>query len=189
PPRRQARTAAAVRQFPRLTRRASRAATRGALLMATTPRVLLLLAIGSLAAVAAAAEDPWQWLEEIEGERALAWARQQNERSLPVLERDPRFAAMHSEALEILTSKARIAYGSIHNGVVYNFWQDDEHVRGLWRRADVASYRAGKPKWEVLIDFDALAREEKENWVHGDINCLSPEYRHCMVEMSYGGKD
>jgi prolyl oligopeptidase len=157
--------------------------------MAILPRAVFLLALGSIAAIAAADDDPWIWLEEIEGERALAWAREQNERSLPVLESHPLFPAMHAEALEILTSKARIAYGAIHNGAVYNFWQDDEHVRGLWRRADVASYRSGNPKWEVLIDFDALARDENENWVHGDITCLSPEYRHCMVEMSYGGKD
>jgi prolyl oligopeptidase len=135
------------------------------------------------------AADPFLWLEEIEGTRALDWARAENARSLPVLEGDPRFAAMRAEAQAILTSPARIPTGSIHAGAVYNFWQDETHVRGVWRRASVASYRDGKPDWETLIDFDQLARDEGENWIAGDVTCLSPEYRHCLVELSRGGGD
>ncbi|MEO1252068.1 MAG: prolyl oligopeptidase family serine peptidase, partial [Pseudomonadota bacterium] len=86
-------------------------------------------------------------------------------------------------------SSERLALGEIHNGAVYNFWQGDQHVRGLWRRASVESYRAGEPEWETLIDYDALAAEEERNWVAGDIECLAPEYRHCMIELSDGGKD
>lgn len=134
-------------------------------------------------------EDPYLWLEEIEGQKALDWVRAENARSLPLLESDPRFAPMKAEALEILTSKARIPYGSIRAGYVYNFWQDETAVRGVWRRADVASYRAGAPKWETLIDFDALAKKEGENWVRGALSCLAPEWRRCMVGMSKGGTD
>jgi prolyl oligopeptidase len=139
--------------------------------------------------MAQVADDPYTWLEEIEGARALDWARAENARSLPILEGDPRFAAMREEARAILTSPARIPVGSIHHGAVYNFWQDDVHVRGLWRRASVESYRKGAPEWETLIDFDRLARDEGENWVSGNFVCLSPEYRRCMVEMSRGGSD
>ena len=133
--------------------------------------------------------DPYTWLEEIEGQRALDWARAENARSLPVLERDPRFATMRGEARAILTSPSRIPVGSIHAGHVYNFWQDDVHVRGLWRRAPVEGYLGGTPRWEALLDFDRLARDEGENWVAGDFHCMAPEYRHCMVEMSRGGGD
>jgi prolyl oligopeptidase len=133
--------------------------------------------------------DEFQWLEEIEGKKQLDWVRGENARSLAELEADPRYAGMYEDALSILTSKSRIPYGSIHNGKVYNFWQDETAVRGLWRRASVESYRAGAPGWETLVDFDQLAKDENENWIHGDIACLAPEYRHCMVEMSYGGKD
>ena len=133
--------------------------------------------------------DPFGWLEEIEGAKALDWARAENARTLPVLEGDPRFAQMRAEARSILTSPTRIPTGSIHNGAVYNFWQDDMHVRGVWRRASVASYRTGKPAWETLIDFDQLAKDEGENWINGQVACLSPEYRLCMVEMSRGGSD
>ncbi|PQA88033.1 prolyl oligopeptidase family serine peptidase [Hyphococcus luteus] len=134
-------------------------------------------------------DDPYQWLENIEGEKALDWVRAQNARSQEALEADPRFAPMYEEALSVLTSKARLALGSIHNGYVYNFWQDDEHVRGVWRRASVESYRAGAPEWETLVDVDALAEEEDRNWVWGGVDCLSPDYTHCMVELSDGGSD
>ena len=135
------------------------------------------------------AGDPYTWLEEIEGARALDWARAENARSLAILESDPRFEPMRAEARAILTSPARIPIGAIHHGAVYNFWQDDVHVRGLWRRASVASYRKGAPAWETLIDFDRVAREEGENWISGQFVCLSPEYRRCMVELSRGGGD
>jgi prolyl oligopeptidase len=133
--------------------------------------------------------DPYTWLEDIEGRRALDWARAENARSVPVLEQDPRFAAMRAEARAILTSRSRIPVGSIHAGHVYNFWQDDVHVRGLWRRATVDSYVSGTPRWETLVDFDRLAKDEGENWVAGEFHCLSPEYRHCMIELSRGGGD
>ncbi len=146
-------------------------------------------ACGEKAPQEQAGDDPYLWLEAVEGEEALQWVRAQNERSLGELEADPRFEALYGEALSVLTSEARIALGSIHNGRVYNFWQDDEHVRGVWRRADTASYRAGSPAWETVIDFDALAEAEGENWIRGSTACLGPAYVHCMVEMSIGGKD
>ncbi len=149
----------------------------------------LWMAAMGMATSATAEDDPYLWLEDVEGEKALSWVRAQNEASLGALESDPRFEALYNEALTVLTSDARLPLGQIRNGFVYNFWQDETHVRGLWRRAAVDGYRAGAPDWETILDFDALAEAEDENWIHGDIVCLTPEYRHCMIEMSYGGKD
>ena len=157
--------------------------------IATSAAVMLLAGAGVGGAAAQDSDDPFLWLEDVEGDAALDWVRARNAESLAELEADPNFAPMYEEAKAILTSTARIPDGQIHNGAVYNFWQDDAHVRGVWRRASVDSYRSGEPEWETLIDFDALAEQEGENWIHGDIACLSPEYRHCMIEMSYGGKD
>ena len=137
----------------------------------------------------ATVDDPYLWLEAVEGEEALEWVRAQNERSLEALQSDPRFDALYQEALSVLTSDARLPLGQVHNGAVYNFWQDDEHVRGIWRRASVESYRNGVPEWETVLDVDALAEAEDENWIRGSTVCLSPDYEHCMVELSYGGKD
>jgi len=134
-------------------------------------------------------DDPHQWLEEIEGAKAIEWVRAQNARSVAVLEAVSAFEALKQDALAILTSQERIPLGQIRNGQVYNFWQDASHVRGLWRRASIASYRSGTPAWEILIDYDALARTEKRNWIRGAVSCLSPEYRHCMIQLSDGGTD
>jgi prolyl oligopeptidase len=149
----------------------------------------LALLLGAAGSSVADDSDPHLWLEEIEGEAALDWVRAQNARSLAVLEAEPAFAALKEDALAILTSEERLALGRIRNGYVYNFWQDAQHVRGLWRRAAVQSYRGGAPRWETLIDYDALARADGRNWIRGSESCLAPEYRHCMIQLSDGGTD
>jgi prolyl oligopeptidase len=146
-------------------------------------------ALIAFTAVADGPDDPYVWLEEIDGPKALEWARMENARSLGILEKDPRFATLREEARTILTSPSRLPLGEIHRGAIYNFWQDETNLRGVWRRASADSYRNGKPEWETLVDFDQLARDENENWVAGGIVCLEPEHRHCMVELSRGGGD
>ncbi len=133
------------------------------------------------------------WLEEVEGDEALAWVRAQNTRSLRELEADPRYEDFRDAALEIATSKDRIPYGSVRDGVVYNFWQDDDHVRGLWRRTPLESYALDEPVWETILDIDALAAAEDANWVFKGANVRrvgdSPGVWRCMVSLSDGGKD
>jgi prolyl oligopeptidase len=133
--------------------------------------------------------DPHLWLEEVEGERALAWARAQNERTLAELQADPRFERFQADARRVLESRDRIADPVLMAGEVYNFWQDDQHVRGLLRRSDWASYRSGAPKWETVLDVDALSAQDGKPWVTGMPDCLGPEYRRCLVTLSNGGKD
>jgi prolyl oligopeptidase len=135
------------------------------------------------------ATDPHRWLEEIEGEKALDWVRAQNTRSRTVLEGDPRFETFKTQALAILTAPDRIPAGTYRGGHVYNFWQDDDHLRGIWRRTTLDSYRKNEPDWETLLDIDKLAEEEGENWVFKGVNCLPPAYDRCLVQLSRGGKD
>jgi len=138
---------------------------------------------------AMAADDPFLWLEEVEGEQALDWARAQNERSLGRLEAHPEFAAIHARNLEILTSEDRIAYPALRGSQVYNFWRDAEHVRGLWRRTTLDGYGKENPPWEVLIDLDQLADAEGRNWVWAGSTCRYPDYDRCLVGLSIGGAD
>ncbi|MEM0986102.1 MAG: prolyl oligopeptidase family serine peptidase [Pseudomonadota bacterium] len=136
--------------------------------------------------------DTYLWLEEVEGDDALAWVRAQNERSLADLQADPRYAGFEAAALDIATSDARIPYGSVRGGKVYNFWQDETNVRGLWRRTPIESYRTDSPDWETVLDFDALAEAEDANWVFKGANCFQPlggGQQHCIVSLSNGGKD
>jgi len=132
------------------------------------------------------------WLEEVEGNEALAWVRKQNERSLEILQADPRYDAFEAAAQEILTSKERIPYGRIRGDFVYNFWQDEHSIRGLWRRSTLASYRTGNPGWETVLDIDRLAEEEGENWVYKGASCYRDDDTgryYCLVSLSEGGKD
>ena len=135
-----------------------------------------------------AANDPYLWLEDVEGERALTWVEQQNAQSLAALEGDPRYAQLYADALAIATNRDRLALGSVREGYLYNFWQDETHVRGIWRRSPLAAYAANAPIWETLLDFDALAAAENANWVFKGVDCLEHSTR-CMVSLSDGGKD
>ena len=133
--------------------------------------------------------DPFLWLEEVHGETPLAWVRGQNERSLNELEGDARFNSFHEQALKIVTSTERIASPVIVGDRVRNFWQDEDHVRGIWREATLSSYIAGAPQWETLLDIDKLAREEDENWVWKGAYGLAPAYDRCIITLSRGGSD
>jgi prolyl oligopeptidase len=130
------------------------------------------------------------YLEEVLGERALTEVRGWNDRSLKRLTSDPRFAKMEADVLAIVNSKDKIPYVSYRKGVVQNFWQDEKHVRGLWRRSTLDSYLSNKTEWETVLDIDALAKAEGKNWVYkGAGSCLWPDYDLCMVTLSDGGKD
>lgn len=133
--------------------------------------------------------DPFTWLEDIEGERALTWARGENDKTLGVLQQDPRYSQFEAQALEILQAKDRIPFVSFRPDGLYNFWQDQEHVRGILRRTNLASYRTAEPKWEPVLDIDAIAKAENANWVYQGANCLPPAERRCLVVLSDGGKD
>ncbi len=134
-------------------------------------------------------EDPYLWLEEVDGREALAWVSDQNEHSLDRLQTDPRYETLREEALAIYEASDRIPYGDYDGGMVHNFWQDEEHVRGIWRRTTLDSYASEEPDWETVLDVDALAEKESENWVYKGRTCLPPEYRRCLVRLSRGGGD
>ncbi len=135
------------------------------------------------------AEDPWLWLEEVQGERALAWARARNAATRERLQAWSEFGATRDALRAILDSRARIPSVARRGQWLYNFWQDAANPRGVLRRATLDEYRRPEPRWETVLDLDALARAEGENWVWGGSNCFGPEYRRCMISLSRGGAD
>lgn len=144
------------------------------------------------AATVAFDPDSHLWLEEVEGTDALAWVNAQNARTLADLEADPRYAGFEAAALDALNSSERIAYGTVRDGLVYNFWQDTVNVRGLWRRTTLASYSTEAPVWETILDFDKLAADEGQNWVYKGADCFRPKdggSLRCIISLSNGGKD
>ncbi|MGI6869436.1 prolyl oligopeptidase family serine peptidase [Amycolatopsis sp. 3B14] len=134
-------------------------------------------------------EDPYLWLEDVTGERALDWVRQRNAESVAELTGGTRFEQLRDEAREVLDADDRIPYIRRRGEYFYNFWQDAAHPRGLWRRTTLDSYRTERPEWEVLLDVDALAEAEGENWVWQGAAVLRPSYRRGLAELSRGGAD
>jgi prolyl oligopeptidase len=142
------------------------------------------------AAPAASSDDPFAYMEEIEGARALDFAKAENARSLPVLEKDARYGDLYSKALAIVTAKDRIPVaGFAGDGSLRNFWQDADHVHGIWRATTLESYRTADPAWDTLLDLDVLSKAENANWVWKGASCLQPEDHLCLINLSNGGKD
>lgn len=135
------------------------------------------------------APDPFAWLEDIHSPKALEWVNNENQRTAARLETDPRYETFRKQALAIFTSKARIPNPGFLGDQIDNLWQDDAHVKGVWRRTTDASYRTADPKWETLIDLDALSKAEGKNWIFKGANCLAPEERLCLIALSNGGGD
>ena len=134
-------------------------------------------------------DDPYLWLEEVEGRLSLEWVEERNRETMAELRSDERYDRFLQQAGELLNAKDRIPYGSIRGKYIYNFWQDAEHVRGILRRTTLVSYRAAEPEWEPVLDVDALAKAENENWVYKGIAWLAPGYERCLIKLSRGGTD
>ncbi|MDX2474096.1 MAG: prolyl oligopeptidase family serine peptidase, partial [Candidatus Krumholzibacteria bacterium] len=151
----------------------------------------LLLILLLLATTAGIAEetDPYLWLEEVDGEKALEWVTERSAKDTAELEAVPEFAAIHDKLLEIFNSTDRIPYPAVYADWFYNFWQDADHVRGIWRRTSFDQYMTETPVWETVIDLDALATAEDENWVWKGASGLFPDYGRFLVSLSRGGGD
>ena len=134
-------------------------------------------------------QDPYLWLEDVQGDRALAWVRERNAETEKLLQAQPGFDDRKRMVREVLDSKEQIPYVVRRGDWFYNFWRDAQNPRGLWRRTTLAEYRKAQPAWDTVIDLDALAKAEKENWVWGGANCLGPDYRLCLLSLSRGGAD
>lgn len=134
-------------------------------------------------------EDPWLWLEDVEGEKPLDWVRERNQVTQQVLESDAGFADLNSDLLAILDSDARIPGVSKNGDYYYNFWRDKTNPRGLWRRTTLDEYRKDQPHWEIVLDLDKLGAAEGENWVWKGASLLRPDYELALVTLSRGGAD
>jgi len=148
------------------------------------------LVIGLAAPVLAAGEsDPYLWLEDVQGQKALDWVKGQNRISTQELEAVPEYRPILKRCLEIFDSRDRIPLPEQEGTWLYNFWQDPEHERGILRRTTLASYRTASPDWETVLDIDALSKADGEQWVYKGRISLPPENRHSMVSLSAGGSD
>ena len=142
------------------------------------------------AASAQAAPDPNLYLEQVDGARALAKVKAWNATTRAALEKQPGFADYRKRALALLSTNEKIAEpDQVIGDKVLNYWQDDQHPRGIWRVSPLAAYASGQPQWRTLIDIDAMSKADAKNWVFKGADCLAPAYNDCLVSLSNGGGD
>ncbi len=150
---------------------------------------ILVVAITMGAQTPSGSDDKYQWLEDVSGERSMAWVKAENERSAKVLESDPRYSELNAVALKVLESPDRLPLPGLNGRDVYNFWQDAEHVIGIMRRTSISDYLTAKPHWRTVLDYDALAAHDNEKWVYHGRTCLYPGNKLCLIDLSAGGED
>src|SRR5881296_3664054 len=134
-------------------------------------------------------DDPFLWLEDVESQRSMEWVNAKNAATIAALTRSPLYQSFYDRIKQILDSKDKIANPEIIGNSLYNFWQDAEHERGIWRRTSWASYATANPAWETVIDVDSLSKAEGVTWSWSGADCFEPEYKRCIVSLSRGGSD
>jgi prolyl oligopeptidase len=149
------------------------------------------VALAQQAAQQSVAEQPdkYTWLEDIYGEKQLAWVKAENQRTANVIEKDPRYATNQAEALKVLDSPERLAFPTFRSGEIYNTWRDADHVRGIIRRTTLDDYKSADPKWQTIVDYDALSKVDNKSWVGKGSICLEPDETTCLLALSVGGED
>src|SRR5215831_8806210 len=133
-------------------------------------------------------DDPYLWLEEVDGERALAWVEGQNAATLARFG-DRRFAADRDALAAIFDRPDNIPLIARRGRRVFNFWKDADHPRGLWRVTSLDSFRSEQPDWEILLDLDALAASEEEDWIWGGATTFPGTHDRAILSLSRGGAD
>lgn len=133
--------------------------------------------------------DPNLWLEQVDSPRSLDWVRAHNVRTAKRFEQLPVFGQLENQLLRALDNPARIAHVERMGGLYYNFWRDADHPRGLWRRIKPEDYGGPAAVWETVLDLDALAVHEKENWVWKGAQCEPHGSGRCLISLSRGGAD
>jgi prolyl oligopeptidase len=133
-------------------------------------------------------DDPYLWLENIDGERALTWVEAQSKATLARFA-DQRFEADRDALTAIFDRTDNIPLIARRGARVFNFWKDAEHPRGLWRATSLDSYRNEQPQWDILLDLDALAAKEGEDWTWSGASTLPGSHDRAMLMLSRGGAD
>jgi prolyl oligopeptidase len=149
----------------------------------------LLTGAGAPPSSPAPADDPFVWLEDWTGPRAMQWVEAENKATLAAFQNDPRYAGYYKDALAIASAKDRIAMPMLIHGRVYNFWRDADHPQGIWRYTSPADYATDAPHWTTVLDLDALSKAEGKKWVWKGANILDPEERLALLNLSDGGED
>jgi prolyl oligopeptidase len=138
--------------------------------------------------IAAPDDDPYLWLEEIDGARALAFVDQQSRRTLERFG-NAGFAADRDTLAAIYDRPDNIPLIGRRGALVYNIWKDAKNPRGIWRRTTLDEFRRPEPKWNALLDVDKLAAAENEDWLLSSVLATPGSPARAILSLSRGGSD
>jgi prolyl oligopeptidase len=133
-------------------------------------------------------DDPYLWLEEIDGRRALDFVERQSRLTLEKFA-GAQFAADRDALAASYDRPDNIPYVTRRGGLLYNLWKDAKNPRGVWRRTTPAEFRKAEPGWETLLDIDRLAADENEDWLLSWTQMLPGSHPRAIVGLSRGGSD
>lgn len=157
---------------------------------------IVIVFVGACSSKHAIAKEPdvdadrkYMWLESIEGETALDFVKELNQSTIKRFENKPLYKSQTQDIRNIIFDESRIEPLYVQDGWLYSLWKDKANPRGIWRRTKPESYASGKPQWEILLDLDALAKKEKENWVWQEAKPLRSDLNRVLISLSRGGKD
>ncbi len=150
-------------------------------------KIILLLILSSCSSVQE--RGPYVWLEEIQGTKALNWSKEQSEKTYNNFSKDPKFNQIYRNTENIISSKERIPFVTMRGNYLYNFHQDKQNPKGIWRRTKLRNYLKTNPEWEILLDIDKLAKKERHGWSFSGANCLPEKYQRCLIMLSMNGQD
>ena len=133
--------------------------------------------------------DPHQWLEEVSSKDSMSWVNNQNTRTKNVLESDPEYSRILTDLKSVKLATDRKPFSTFSHGYFWNFWQDETHKQGVLRRTTYEEYLKPNPKWDVMLDLDALSKAEGETWVYKGYYSLTPGSSRALMTLSRGGSD
>lgn len=161
------------------------------LAVATASVLALTAGAPALAAESGPAVDDLEWLEPAEGERALAWAREQTAAARASLSAAPGYEGVLAELKSALTASSPVTDIALLGPRAVRLKREPGFPKGRLQVADRQADGALGP-WRTVLDVAAFAEAEGRpytlNWSYGSA-CLPPENRLCLLGFSDGGGD
>ena len=167
---------------------------RRATTMQLGPFILGLACLTPIATIHAAdpaeLDDPYLNLEEVTGDAALAWVREQNAASTAELAGSDAFKALEARLLAIYDSDQKIPYVKRPATTTTTSGRTSDHPRGLWRRTTLERVpQGGSRRGRRCSTSTRSARRKARTGSWHGASCLPPEYRRCLRQLSRGGAD
>ncbi|MGH8783396.1 prolyl oligopeptidase family serine peptidase [Paraburkholderia sp.] len=139
------------------------------------------------------AADPYIGLEELGDSAVDSWVRAQTARTMETYGHTASADAQTRRFVEAMTAQNRIVTCWRCDGWGYNIWTDETHLLGVVRRTPWSAWTEGSPRWETVLDIDALDLNNRDGedtrWVLSSFDLIYPAYDRALISLSPGGAD